>query len=300
MTWGSHKEIKMIINSSYVDTRLKEYSTVINWQSIMYYAAAIGDENPLYFNDEGRTIIAPPMFAVATTWPITGNIPEFLEDKSFPTEIFKTQVHYIEHLIFHRPISAGEKISIKGSIAAIIKHHAGTILINRYNANDKNGELIFTEYIGGLMRGVDCTEDFRGLENLPGIPHSVVQDQPIWEKQIYIDKMTPYIYEGCTGLNFPIHTSIAFAKSVGLPDIILHGTATLAFAIREITNLEADKDSTRIKEISCRFTGMVIPGRNIKVQLYSSVPRGNGKDIFFKVFDDQNKKVIPNGYVRIE
>jgi acyl dehydratase len=290
----------MIIDSSYVNTQLKEYSTVVNWFNIMNYAAAIGDENPLYFNDEGKTIIAPPMFAVATTWPISGNILEFLEDKSFPTEVLKTQVHYTEHLILHRPIYAGENISIQGSIAAIIKHHAGAVIVNRYNAFDKTGEPIFTEYIGGMMRGVQCTGDNRGQENLPAIPEPIVQDQPIWEKQIYIDRMRPYIYEGCTGISFPIHTSINFAKSVGLPDIIFHGTATLALAVREITNLEADKNPMMIKEISCRFTGMVIPGTNIKVSLDGKAERGNGKDLFFKVYNDQNQRAISNGYVRIE
>ena len=289
----------MIINSSYVGAQLKEYSTVIDWQSIMYYAASIGDDNTLYFNDQGRTVIAPPMFAVATTWPITGNILEFLEDKSFPTEVLKTQVHYTEHLIFHRPISAGENIVIKGSIAAIMKHHAGTVIVNRYNAYDNKGNPVFTEYIGGMIRGVQCT-DSKGEENLPTIPKPLAQDQPIWEKQIYIDRMAPYIYEGCTGLAFPIHTSINFAKAVDLPDIIFHGTATLAFAVREITNSEADKDPTMIKEISCRFTGMVIPGSNIKIQLDGRTEREGGKDIFFKVLNDQNQKVISGGYVRIE
>jgi acyl dehydratase len=288
----------MIINSSYVNTQLKEYSTVVNWQSIMNYAAAIGDENPLYFNDQGRTIIAPPMFAVATTWPVSGNILEFLEDKSFPTEVVKTQVHYIEHLILHRPIVAGENLSIKGSIAAIIKHHAGTIIVIRYNASDNKGEPIFTEYIGGMMIGVQYT-DSKVEENLPATPNPIVQDQPIWGKQIYIDRMKPYIYDGCTGLSFPIHTSINFAKFVGLPDIILQGTATLALAVREITNSEADKDPTMIKEISCRFTGMVIPDSNIKVQLDGRADRGDGKDIFFKVFNDKGQKVISGGYVRI-
>ena len=289
----------MIINSSYVNTQFKEYSTVADWRHIMNYAAAIGDENPLYFNDEGRTIIAPPMFAVATTWPISGNILEFIEDKNFPTEVLKTQVHYTEHLILHRPISAGENISIIGSIAAIIKHHAGTIIVIRYNASDKRGEPIFTEYIGGMMRGVQCTDDSRVTENLPAIPNQAPADQPIWEKQIYIDRMRPYIYEGCTGITFPIHTSVNFAKFVGLPDIILHGTATLAFAIREITNLEADKNPMMIKEISCRFTGMVIPGTNIKVQLDAIVQHGDSKDIFFKVYNDQNQRVLSNGYVRV-
>ena len=289
----------MIINSSYVGTQFKEYSTAVNQYQIMNYAAAIGDENPLYFNDQGRTIIAPPMFAVATTWPISGNILEFLEDKSFPTEILKTQVHYTEHLILHRPIYAGENLSIRGSIAAIIKHHSGTVIVNRYNAFDKKGEPVFTEYIGGMMRGVQCTDDSSGEENLPAIPNPPMNDQPVWEREIFIDRMRPYIYEGCTGISFPIHTSINFAKAVGLPDIIFHGTATLAFAMREITNLETDANPIMIKEISCRFTGMVIPGSNIRVCLDGKIQRENGKDLFFKVFNDKNQKVISGGYVRI-
>jgi len=293
-------DIDMVINSSYVGTQLKEYSTDVNQYQIMNYAAAIGDENPLYFNDQGRTIIAPPMFAVATTWPISGNILEFLEDKSFPTEILKTQVHYTEHLILHRPINAGENLSIKGSIAAIMKHHSGTVIVNRYDAFSEKGEPVFTEYIGGMMRGIQCADNGTGAENLPSVPDTVAQDQPIWEKQIFIDRMRPYIYEGCTGISFPIHTSINFAKAVGLPDIIFHGTATLAYAIREITNLEADKNPMMIKEISCRFTGMVIPGSNINVRLEGIAQRDGGKDLFFKVFNDQNQKVISGGYVRIQ
>jgi acyl dehydratase len=46
----------------------------------------------------------------------------------------------------------------------------------------------------------------------------------------------------------------------GLPGIILQGTATLAIALREIIEKEADGNSGRISSLFCRFTGMVLPG----------------------------------------
>ena len=43
----------MKIDSSYVGMTLKDYFTVIDWRTMMNYAAAIDDDNPLYFDDEG-------------------------------------------------------------------------------------------------------------------------------------------------------------------------------------------------------------------------------------------------------
>ncbi len=75
----------MKLDSSFVGTPLKEYRTTVDWRATMNYAAAIDDENPLYFDDEGgRDIVAPPMFAVAATWPVAERIWEYIEVKIFP------------------------------------------------------------------------------------------------------------------------------------------------------------------------------------------------------------------------
>ena len=92
---------------------------------------------------------------------------------------------------------------------------------------------------------------------------------PLWERRIPIDAMRPYLYDGCTGIFFAIHTSRRFARQVGLPGIILQGTATLAYGVREMINREAGADPLRLKTVSCRFTGMVFPGTSICVQLLS-------------------------------
>ncbi len=105
----------------------------------MNYAAAIGDDNSAYFDDENREgIIAPPMFSVAATWPVIENLAQYLATDDFPHEILLTQVHYTEHLMFHRPIRPDEELTIQGVIAAIVPHRAGTHVVIRFEARNQN------------------------------------------------------------------------------------------------------------------------------------------------------------------
>ncbi|HXK64886.1 MAG TPA: MaoC/PaaZ C-terminal domain-containing protein, partial [Spirochaetota bacterium] len=94
------------------------------------------------------------------------------------------------------------------------------------------------------------------------------------------------------------HTSVGFARIVGLPDIILQGTATLAFAARELTDNEAAGNPQRLKELSCRFTGMVVPPADIRVLLLQREEHASGTDLFFEVHGKEGR-VLSNGYARI-
>ncbi|TFG93268.1 MAG: hypothetical protein E4H15_01705, partial [Syntrophobacterales bacterium] len=120
------------ISSHFVGARLKGYETTATWRDTMNYAAALGDTNPCYLDDERPDgIVAPPMFAVAATWPILEKIWEYIEDPDFHRELLLTQVHYTEHLRFHQPIRPGDALKIQGTIVAIMPHKAGTCIVIR-------------------------------------------------------------------------------------------------------------------------------------------------------------------------
>ncbi|MFX0174245.1 MAG: MaoC family dehydratase N-terminal domain-containing protein [Candidatus Hodarchaeota archaeon] len=243
----------MEINSSFVGTNLKKYTCKVKWRDIMNYAAATEDNNQNYFDyekDEG--IVAPPMFAVSLSWPILENLSDFIEVDNFPSELFFTIVHYTEHLLIHRLIKPGDKLEFKGKIAALIPHRAGTHIILRLEVTDNNNKPVFTEFIGGMLRGVECVGGAKGKKNVPSIakdPLNKDRTTQIWEKSIYIDPLRPFIYDGCTRITFPIHTSKQFAHQVGLPGIILQGTAKLDYAVKKLTNKEANENPSKIKEI---------------------------------------------------
>jgi len=287
----------MELSSSFVGTLLKEYRKEITWRETMNYAAAIGDNNPFYFDDEQEGgIIAPPMFSVAVTWPIQERIGEYIEFERFPKEVLFTQVHYTEHLAFHRPIKPGDLITVKGKIIAILPHRSGTQVVICFEALDREGKLVFVEHTGALMRGVSCADEGLGQDSLPSVPSFQEKEKPLWETAIPIDPLTPFLYDGCTNIFFPIHTSKRFARQVGLPGIILQGTATLAFAAREIINREIAGHPWKLQALSCRFTGMVFPGTRIQVKLLNKTSHSNGTDLHFVVQNHKGQKAISQGY----
>ena len=285
----------MELNTQFAGTRLRPMQTEVNRRRSTNYAAAIGDNNPLYFDDqrsEGQ--IAPPMLAVALTWPISSNLDAYLEAKDFPTEVLLAQVHYSERLDFHRPMRPGDRLTINGQLAAILPHRAGTHSIIRYEAVDRENRPVFTEHVGVMLRGVTCGGEGVDLD-LPRDQQGEWDTAPLWRQKVPVDPMRPYIYDGCSDIVFAIHTSPAFAVGVGLPGVILQGTCTLALAARELVNREAGGDPARLKTLSCRFSAMVRPGSTISVDLKSR----NNEDHFFEVVNHEGEKAVSKGYARI-
>jgi acyl dehydratase len=87
---------------------------------------------------------------------------------------------------------------------------------------------------------------------------------------------------------------------VGLPGIILQGTATLAMAASELVNREADGDPLRMRALHARFTRMVLPGTEILLQVEARVPAEEGTGLWFSVLNPNGRKAISNGYVLLE
>jgi acyl dehydratase len=291
----------MKLISDFVGTTLREYTCTINPRSTMNYAAAIGDNNPVYFNDERpEGIIAPPLFPVAVTWPIIENITDYLDAGDFPKEVLLTQVHYSEHLAIYRPVTPGSHLKISGSIAAILPHRAGTHVIMRFDAKDTEGNHYFTEHIGAMMRGIECADSGKGAESVPPVPYQTQEPVVLWEDVIFIDPLAPFIYDGCANIHFPIHTSVKFARQVGLPGIIHQGTSTLALAVHKILNKEADGDPYRLATVFCRFSGMVLPGTAVRVRLTGKNKVTGGTDLFFAVLNAEEKRAITDGYIRLK
>jgi acyl dehydratase len=285
----------MELDPKFTGARLRPYRIDVDRRRTTNYAAAVGDDNPLYFDDRRPGgLIAPPMQAVALTWPLSSNMVDYLELEDFPKAVLMTQVHYTERLDLHRPVRPGDRLTIKGLVAAIRPHRSGTHCIMRYEAADRENQPVFTEHIGAVFRGVSCRGEGVALE-LPEDPQGNWRAGPVWSRKIRIDPMLPYVYDGCTDIVFAIHTSPAFAAGVGLPGIILQGTCTLALAARELVNREAGGDPARLKTLSGRFTGMVRPGTQINVELKSR----NRGDLFFEVLNQEGEKAVGRGYARI-
>ncbi len=144
----------MEIDSRFVGTRLKTFHKQVHWRDTMNYAAAVGDDNPLYFDDQQKGgVIAHPLYSVAVTWPVVERIGDYLDAQDFPRQVLTGLVHYTEHLKFHRPVIPGDRLAVDGRVAAILPHRAGTHIVIRLDVSDDKGNPVFTEHIGAMLRG---------------------------------------------------------------------------------------------------------------------------------------------------
>lgn len=99
------------------------------------------------------------------------------------------------------------------------------------------------------------------------------------EKIFFVDRAMLKAYADASGDQNPIHQDEAFAKSVGLPDVIAHGMLTMALVGKFVTDWAGG--SVAVKEFSGRFVKPVVVPAEIKVDLTVSgvVTEVNGDHI---------------------
>jgi acyl dehydratase len=286
------------MSAAMVGAALGSLTREVTWRDTMNYAAAVSDDNPWYFADDAATgLLAPPLFAVAVTWPLASDLAARLDGRLDPA-VLPRLVHAGEHLIFRQPIRPGQSLTVSGHVDALTATSRGALLTLRFEAIDRAGRPVFTERLHTLFRGVEC-ETAGSVEPPPSVAPVAGGGSPSWEQPLPISRGAAHVYDGCTNIVFPIHTSAAFAKAVGLPDIILQGTALLAMAARELVDREAGRDPRRLAEIACGFRGMVVPGQTVVVRMLGREPDGDDVLLAFEVRHPDGRAAISDGFVRL-
>ena len=85
------------------------------------------------------------------------------------------------------------------------------------------------------------------------------------ERIFKIDRELLKRYADASGDQNPIHQDEAFAKSVGLPDVIAHGMLTMGLVGQYVS--EWAGGSANVKEFSARFIKPVVVPANTTVEL---------------------------------
>ena len=90
-------------------------------------------------------------------------------------------------------------------------------------------------------------------------------------------------YADASGDQNPIHQDEAFAKSVGLPDVIAHGMLTMALAGKYISDWAGGPQN--VKEFSARFTKPVIvpAGKSVDLTVSAIVVEVIGKSVRLEI-----------------
>jgi acyl dehydratase len=93
----------------------------------------------------------------------------------------------------------------------------------------------------------------------------MIKDQVLETKVFHINRALLKQYADASGDQNPIHQDEAFAKSVGLPDVIAHGMLTMALVGKYVSDLAGG--SAHVLEIGGRFTKPVVVPAGADVDL---------------------------------
>ena len=99
----------------------------------------------------------------------------------------------------------------------------------------------------------------------------MIKDQVLAEKVFYLNRALLKQYADASGDQNPIHQDEAFAKSVGLPDVIAHGMLTMALVGKYVS--DAAGGSAKVLEFGGRFTKPVIvpAGQDVDLTVSATV-----------------------------
>jgi acyl dehydratase len=236
------------------------------------YAAGLGDTMPCYFDDAApEGIVAHPAFCVAVEWPAAVALRAESPLGGTPQERLRA-VHAGQDSFFHRPIRPGDRLRTTASVIQMRPIRPGTFLMTKFATVDATtGAPIVTSYSSTIYRDVAVEGEGGQLEEIPAIPTASDLTHPI-RVEIPIAREAPHVYTECADIWNPIHTERQVALAAGLPDIILHGTATWALAASTLIQRCVGGDPTRLVRFTGRFTAMVIPGTTMTLA-YEATPQ---------------------------
>lgn len=291
-------EVTLAISSGCVGLALTESFEDISVRRILAYAAGIGDISPAVFDDAGDDLVAPPAFCVSLEWPVASH-PSVRDALSAePAEILRV-VHASQDSVFHSPVRPGDRLRTSGRVTGLRATGSGALATIRLATQREDGEPVVTSWLRSLYRGVGIDGEAKVLEDPPALP--AVPDGGSDEAiGIVVARELPHVYTECARIWNPIHTERRVADAAGLPDLILHGTATWALAGREIVARHAAGDPRRLRRLHGRFRAMVIPGTTVTLHHRAVHDTGGHTLVAFRVANADGDDAISDGVALID
>ena len=278
----------MKLPSGHVGTTVGPLVQDIDARWLMAYAAALEDTRPEYL-DTTRVggVIGHPLFPVCYEWPLAVELRDALAP-----DVAVRSVHATHDARLSRPVRAGDRLRTTATVSSAAPRSPGAYVVTRLETVDAAGHHVSTTEYGSIYRGVEC--DPRGAAPEPAAPARPSPARPDWSVDIPVPAGLAHTYTECARIWNPIHTDKAVAQAAGLPDIILHGTATLALAVSAVLGRPGAGNVGDVSRIACRFTGMVRLPSSITVEGWDE-SSADGRVVGFHVLAADGRPALSHG-----
>jgi acyl dehydratase len=271
---------------------LEPATVTVTPRMVLAYAAAIGDTGPRTFDDTRADLVASPAFCVRLEWTV------LLGGRTGVLGLSEAErlraVHVEQDSTFHRAIRPGDRLSTRARVVSVRSTSAGTLVQTHLVTVDAGTEApVVTSWHSSIYREVALDGADGRVEEAPAVPAAAVALNR--RLTLAIPREAAHVYTECSGIWNPIHSERRVALAAGLPDVILHGTATWAMAGREIVREHAGGEPMRLRRLRARFRAPVVPGGDIVLTRAPVAPAG----VRFEVRTARGEVALEGGYAEI-
>jgi acyl dehydratase len=258
-------------------------------ERIVAYAEATNDDHPAHRSGD----LAPPVFPVVETLPKV-IAPALMA--IVPEEVRMRVVHGEQDFRYHRPIRPGDALLTRAAAVGVHGTSSGVVVLGKGVTEDEAGELVVEQYMAGFFRGAELDVHLGEALTSHAFDESLRERKPDATVVHRYDPDQPKRYSEASGDMMPIHLDDEFARSMGLPGIIVHGLNTMAFCGRAVVQAFCNEDPTRLTRFAVRFSNIVQPSETVTHSLLNA---GDGR-IAFETTSDKGTTAIKDGLATID
>lgn len=240
----------------------KEYGPLtmaVDQARISAYADATSDPSPAY-----RAGTAPPVFGIVPVWPL---IQEILADGDVGIDPGRV-VHGEQRMRFARPIRAGDVLTSTAHLAAVDERGSNEYFTMALESRDADDAVVTSQDVVCVSRGSGAGPDgTRSRASAAADPPT--PQPPVLVRHVELPTDITYRYAEASGDDNQIHVDDEFARSMGLPGIIVHGMCMFSIALQGVIDGSAGGRPERLAAASVRFRRPVRPGDTLETSVFA-------------------------------
>jgi acyl dehydratase len=263
----------------------------VEQERIAAYAAATND--PIEKHASGE--LAPPVFSIVPQFQAMGTASLTV----IPPELLGMILHGEQDFHFHAPMQPGMELETVSTPIGMRQRSSGVTVVVRSETRDAAGELITEAFSTTFVRGAQGVEDIGDDAPAHSFPEELRERDPDAEVTQTFDSDQTFRYAEASGDPMQIHLDDEFAKSVGLPGIIIHGLCTMAFTSVAVIERFAADDPSRLKRLAVRFASIALPEQTITTRIWDAGESEGTARYAFETQSDAGATVIKDGWAEI-
>lgn len=282
-------------NGEVVGKKFKMPARHLKPSEMIAYAEAVDDRQARYLSEDAEGgLVAAPLFAVQ---PLFGALETAMMDEELNADMLRL-VHGEQEMTFFDVLRPWDLISPRSEITKVEEKSSGWLIEVRQRLM-REGELVVEASSSLFVRKPsDGTNAKKSNDSKKARAGEEERESPevVFAQEQVVARDQPRRYAAASGDHNPIHVDEEVARAAGLPDVILHGLCTMAFAARAAVEGVADGRVERLKRMKVRFARPVFRGQQLTTRLWEVEPGRYG----LETLNEKGQPVLTHGEVEVE